>query len=328
MGNRAATLLTLLLLLAGACAPHVVPPSASVTTAMLADDHIRTTDGAKLPLRVWRSEEPPKAVILGLHGFNDYSKSFAHPAKTWTAEGIAVYAYDQRGFGTAPHPGLWAGTRAMTADLAAVSHLLRERYPGLPLYLVGESMGAAVILAAYGGSNRPNADGVVLSAPAVWARDHMPIYQRAALWIGAHTLPWMKLTGQGLKIRASDNDDMLRALGRDPLVIKATRIDTLFGLSNLMDAALAAAPKLDTRALVLYGREEQLIPKSARQALLAMLPRNGRWRYAEYESGFHMLLRDLNAALVLHDIAEWAIGSQDAPTQKPPEYAERIGTFP
>lgn len=292
------------------------------------DDHIRTADGAKLPLRVWRSETPPKAVVLGLHGFNDYSKSFAHPAKTWVAEGISVYAYDQRGFGAAPHHGLWAGTHAMTGDLATASRLLRERYPGVPLYVIGESMGAAVILAAYGNGDRPEADGVVLSAPAVWARAHMPVYQRAALWLGAHTLPWMKLTGQGLKIRASDNDDMLRALGRDPLVIKATRIDALHGLTDLMDAALAAAPAMDARAIVLYGREEQLIPETARQALLDSLPRNGKWRYAEYESGFHMLLRDLNADLVLRDIAAWAVAPAAAPYRPKTEYAERPGIFP
>ncbi len=216
----------------------------------------------------------------------------------------------------------------MTADLAAASRLLRERYPDLPLYLVGESMGAAVILAAYGGIDRPMADGVVLSAPAVWSRDYMPAYQRGALWLGAHTIPWMKLTGQGLEIRPSDNDDMLRALGRDPLVIKATRIDALYGLTDLMDEALAAAPKMDARALVLYGREEQLIPEGARQALLDTLPQNGRWRYAEYESGFHMLLRDLNADRVLRDIAAWAVEPTVTPRRLNPEYAERLGYFP
>lgn len=295
---------------------------------MLADDYIATSDGTKLPLRVWRGEEAPKAVVLGLHGFNDYSKSFEHPAKTWTTAGLAVYAYDQRGFGASAKPGLWHGTEAMTDDLVAASELLRRRHPGVPLYLVGESMGAAVILAAFARAEQPVVDGVVLSAPAVWARDHMPAYQRAALWLGAHTLPWMKLTGRGLKIRASDNDDMLRALGRDPLVIKSTRVDALYGLTNLMDEALAAAPKLDTRALILYGREEQLIPEEARKALLDALPSGGKWRYAEYETGFHMLLRDLNADRVLGDIVTWAIRPVDAPRRPKTEYAERLDLFP
>lgn len=328
MGVRAFATLALCLALTVACAPTIAPLGKGAYEPTLADDYFRTADGLELPLRVWRGEGPVKAVVLGLHGFNDYSKSFEHPAKTWIEQGIAVYAYDQRGFGAAPHRGLWPGTPALTGDLSAASRLLRARHPDVPLYIVGESMGAAVILAAHANGDRPVADGVVLSAPAVWSREHMPFYQRGALWFGANTVPWLTLTGRGLEIRASDNDDMLRALGRDPLVIKATRIDALHGLTDLMDDALAAAPKMDARALILYGREEQLIPEPARKALLERLPRNGRWRYAEYESGFHMLLRDLNAGLVLKDIAAWAVAPYKAGGGAKTEYAERLGLVP
>ena len=286
---------------------------------ILAADHIQATDGTRLPLRVWPAEQsPPRAVILALHGFNDYSKSFENPAAAWNAAGISVYAYDQRGFGNAPHRGLWAGTGAMTGDLATATRLLRRRYPQTPLYILGESMGGAVILASYANGDPPDADGVILSAPAVWARDHMPAYQRAALWLSAHTVPWMRLTGRGLKIKPSDNIDMLRELGRDPLIIKATRVDALWGLTNLMDAALAAAPKLDTRALILYGKTEDLIPAPAKQALIRALPDTGLWGHREYETGYHMLLRDLNAEIVLRDVADWALA--------PPEPAEEDGT--
>ena len=307
-------IVALSVLVSGACAPRIAPPGAVVATPVLAGEYFLTADGTRLPMRGWSTDTPPRAVVLALHGFNDYSKSFEAPAAAWRKAGIAVYAYDQRGFGAALHHGLWPGVAAMTGDLAVASRLLRARYPGTPLYLVGESMGASVILAAYGGAGRPDADGVVLSAPAVWARRFMPLYQRAALWLGAHTLPWLRVTGQGLKIRASDNNAMLRALGRDPLVIKGTRIDALYGLTNLMAAALAAAPKLDIPTLIVYGRSEQLIPAPARRAILAALPKGGNWRHVEYESGFHMLLRDLNADIVLRDIAAWITGKGGAGT--------------
>src|SRR5262249_47536372 len=43
-----------------------------------------------------------RAVILALHGFNDYSHAFAMPGPLWAEQGIATYAYDQRGFGGTP----------------------------------------------------------------------------------------------------------------------------------------------------------------------------------------------------------------------------------
>ncbi|HEY9549185.1 MAG TPA: alpha/beta fold hydrolase, partial [Kiloniellaceae bacterium] len=221
--------------------------------------------------------------------------------------GLQVYAYDQRGFGEAPHRGLWAGTAALTGDVATAAALLQVRHPDLPLYLLGESMGSAVILAALAGPQPPVADGIVLAAPAVWARSTMPFHLRASLWLGARLFPWARFSGQGLGIRASDNDEMLRALGRDPLFINRTRVGAVYGLVDLMDAALAAAPQIEAVTLLLYGEKDQVVPIEPALIFWRDLPPEAasRQRFALYENGWHMLLRDLQAEVVIDDIAAW-----------------------
>jgi len=159
-------------------------------------------------------------------------------------------------------------------------------------------------MAAMTGDKPPQVDGVILVAPAVWGRETMPWYQRWLLAIASHTVPWLKLDGKGLlKVIASDNSTMLRALGRDPLVIKATRIDTVYGLTNLMDEALLRAGKLKVPTLVLYGQNDQIIPK--RPMLLMLEKVSAPVRKAFYDSGYHMLLRDLQGEKPLADIAAW-----------------------
>jgi len=59
-----------------------------------------------------------------------------------------TYAYDQRGFGKSPTRGRWPGTDTLVEDARAVAALLHERYPDLPIYVVGESMGGALALVA------------------------------------------------------------------------------------------------------------------------------------------------------------------------------------
>src|SRR3546814_7643349 len=71
----------------------------------------------------------------------------------------------------------------------------------LPLYLLGESMGGPVVLAALAGAKPPAVEGAVLVAPAVWARSTMPFHQRAGLWLGTHLFPWAKFSGRGLGIQ-------------------------------------------------------------------------------------------------------------------------------
>ena len=308
--------------LAGACAPRLAPPGPGPTAPSLTADRLVAADGLELPLRAWLPADGvrPKAVIVALHGINDYSNAFEEPGRYWAGRGIATYAYDQRGFGAAPHRGLWAGTPALTADLTAAARALRARYPGIPLYLLGHSMGGAVVLAAMAGADPPPAEGVILAAPAVWARSTMPLLHRIGLWIGAHTLPWHTVTGRGLKIQASDNIEMLRALGRDPLYIKETRIDALHGLVDLMDAALAGAPRLRTPALLLYGAKDEVVPEGPALRLWQALPESARdrQRRALYEDGWHMLLRDLEAEVVLNDVVHWI----EAPRAPLPSGAE------
>jgi len=298
-GIIAATLLAL-----SACSPLVNHPGKQLVEPKIEKAHFVAGDGSMLPVRSWLPHDKPiKAIIVALHGFNDYSNAFSSSGNYLSHQGIACYAYDQRGFGEAPGRGLWSGTEAYTNDLSSFVKEIRKRHPEVPLYVLGESMGGAVTIVAMTGSNPPNVDGVILVAPAVWGRETMPWYQRWLLAVTSHTVPWLELTGKGIKITPSDNREMLRSLGRDPLVIKATRIDAMHGLTNLMDEALLHAEKLQLPTLIQYGQNDQVIPKEPTLLILNKMPQTTRKAF--YEHGYHMLLRDLQAEKPLTDIAAW-----------------------
>ena len=304
MMRRLFAVMTVVALVAG-CMPRVEPAGPAVVAPAIRDGGMIAADGAKLPYRRWLPAGRPKAVVLALHGFNDYSNAFKLPAAYLAGRGIATYAYDQRGFGAAPNRGVWAGTATMIGDLRTMAGLLRRAHPNVPLYLMGESMGGAVVLVATAGKNSVQADGAILIAPAVWGRRHMGAIPRAMLWLFSRTVPWLTVTGQGLEIQASDNFPMLRALGRDPMVIKETRVDAIHGLVDLMDEAFGAAPALSGPALILYGRRDEVIPERPVREMLNGVRHGEAVRTALYKGGFHMLLRDLKAETVLADIAAW-----------------------
>jgi alpha-beta hydrolase superfamily lysophospholipase len=297
--------------LSGCAAPEVISAGPARAEPAVVGDALRVGDGAELPLQAWLPAEPPSRVILALHGFNDYGNFFAAAGTYLAARGIASYAYDQRGFGRAPNRGLWPGAAALTGDAAAAVRAIRQRHPGLPLYLLGESMGGAVAMMALTGPDAPAVEGVILVAPAVWGRETMPWIQTASLWVAAHTLPGLKLSGRGLGVRPSDNREMLQALGRDPWIIKETRVDAIYGLVGLMDQALAASGTLRTPALILYGRRDELVPAEPVRRMLERLPddSSGSHRIAIYANGYHMLLRDLQAEAVWEDLAAWIADS-------------------
>lgn len=294
--------------LVAGCAPRLVPAGPARFPPRDEGEALVMQDGARLPLASWLPEGEVRGAVLALHGFNDYSGAFAIPAPLFTEAGWALHAYDQRGFGGAPNRGLWPGAETLAADAETAARLIRARHRHVPLLLLGESMGAAVLLLAGTEAAPPPADGYVLSAPAVWGGETMGELGRWFLELFAHTVPALGIVGGSPFIRASDNEAALLAMGRDPKVPRSTRIDALHGLVGLMDRALAAAGRFDHPALVLYGDRDRIVPAHAIAALRERLPglADGRQRLIGYPEGYHLLLRDSLRGRVAEDILAWA----------------------
>jgi alpha-beta hydrolase superfamily lysophospholipase len=274
---------------------------------MIDDAAFVMADGARLPYRCWRPAGTPRLVVLALHGFDDSRDAWEYPAPAFAAAGAALYAPDQRGFGAAPERGHWPGSATLVADAATMARLLAARHPKTPLVLMGESMGAAVLMVLGASPLALPAVRTVLVAPAVWGRSHMNPLYTSVLWLAAHFTPGLRLRRAPVPIVASDNREALVRLATDPLTILATRVDALWGLVNLMDAADRAAPKLRLPALFLYGGHDELVPKQAMAATWRALPRGGTGgpRLAFYPAGYHLLLRDLDRAVPIGDILSW-----------------------
>lgn len=287
------------------------PPDAG-EAARLAPERIIAEDDYELPLHRWPAKYEtvePQAIVLGVHGFNDYGGSFGLLAEHLTSLGITLYAHDQRGFGSTASRGSWPGHERLAGDLRLIVRFLGERYPNTPLYLVGHSMGGGVVLLAM--EDGPlDVAGSVLVSPAVWGLSDMPWYRRLALWLGIRLFPGLNFSGdtvEALGIKVTDDPEIRRQLSEDPWMLHHARVDALHGVSVAMDQALEAAPALQGPMLVLYGERDDLIPPEAICSLFKRLPSDdkSRWRIALYPHGYHMLTRYSRREQTAADIGAW-----------------------
>jgi alpha-beta hydrolase superfamily lysophospholipase len=277
-------------------------------------------DGTRLPMQIWPAmgadgeAVEPWAVIVALHGMNDYAEAFFLPAPYWAARGITTYAYDQRGFGRTPSRGVWGGVDLMTQDLRTAVALARAAHPKALIAVVGESMGGAVAIAAFASNDPPAADRLILAAPAVWGWDAQPVTYRAALWLTAHVAPASRVEAPDWLVRhiqASDNIEELRRMGRDRNMIFRTRADTIYGLVSLMQQARQDLGRVRAPVLFQYGAHDQIIPKAAAVYAAGFLKATDHSAY--YANGYHLLTRDLGRRQVLDDIIAF-IRNPSAPT--------------
>lgn len=294
-------------LLSGCATPFVqrpLTPPPGFAGPVIAGDAFVVQDSAQLPYRLWAPEDEPWGVIVALHGMNDHHMAWRLAGPAWAAMGVAVYAYDQRGFGAAPGRGVWAGETLMTEDLRTVAALVRARHPRAVLGVAGESMGGAVAIAAFASDRPPDADRLILMAPAVWGWSSQAPLNRASLWVAARLLGSTAMEPPAFAvrdIRASDNIDALIWLGRDPGYTRATRFDALSGLVDLMETASRSLGSVRGPTLLQYGAHDQIIEPRPMRLALERAGDPANLRTAWYADGWHLLNRDLTRDRPLGD---------------------------
>lgn len=126
-------------------------------------------DGTVLHVHRWLPEGPVRAVVQVAHGMVEHAARYAHLGERLADRGYAVYASDHRGHGRTAagpdalgHLGDEHGFADAVDDLVALTDRLRADHPGVPVVLLGHSMGS-FLARAYAARHGERLAGLVLS---------------------------------------------------------------------------------------------------------------------------------------------------------------------
>jgi acylglycerol lipase len=289
-------------LIAGSAHRPNQPRRARRHAAKLESDYLLTGDGVRLPLAAWLPDGAASAVVLGLHGYGDYREAFGLGGRWLAARGVAVYAYDQRGFGETPTRGRWPGADALIDDCADAVAAVRELHPELPLALLGESMGGSVALASLGSGRVSAIDGLILAAPGVRRGVQLHQLHDLALRLGTLALPWLRVELQRGGRPWLDPAES-RRLAEDPLILRHLSVGTYDGLIELASRPDVVAPARLPPTLLLYGELDGTIMRAGIDQLALRL--GGCCTLRTYPERHHLLLHEKDADEVFRDCLDW-----------------------
>jgi len=130
----------------------------------------KSADGTKIVAYRWDPENEPRAAVQLTHGMGEHAQRYDHLARVLNDAGFVVYAQDHRGHGASADPDMYGnlgkgGWTALVDDIGLLSAYIREDHPGLPLILLGHSMGSFAVQ-QYLLDHSADVDGVVLTGTA------------------------------------------------------------------------------------------------------------------------------------------------------------------
>lgn len=265
---------------------------------------LKTGDGTELALFDWPlpAGQRPRSLVLVVHGLGEHAGRYAGLAADLNAWGHAVRAYDQRGHGqssgargAAPQP------HTLVHDLAEVVDHSRASHSGLPVVLLGHSLGG-VVAARFVSLGLRAVDGLVLSSPAL--DPGMSALQKWLLAWLPKVAPWLRV-GNGLDTRYLSHDPAVaQAYRRDPLVHDRIGVAIARFLAEDGPATIAAAPAWQVPTLLMYAGDDRLVnPEGSRRFAAAAPPHVVTTE--PFEAMYHELFHEPDRGLVFECLRRW-----------------------
>ncbi len=215
-------------------------------------------DGFRLFERWWLPKDASKATVVIVHGYAEHSERYVHVAQYLTGQGYGVYTFDLRYHGRSGTPKAYVRSfDDYLSDLDVFLERTRAREPGKPMFLLGHSLGGAIVT-LFTITRKPDLKGIILSSPALMISDEVsPFLIKISGFIG-RILP--KLPAVKLACTAISRDpEVVRCYDADPLVYRGgTPARTGAELVRAIKIIQARMEEITLPVLIIHGTEDRL----------------------------------------------------------------------
>ena len=259
--------------------------------------------GVSIFWQAWLPPDPCRGVVVIAHGAGEHSGRYTHVADRLVREGYAVYALDHRGHGRS------AGPRALidrmdnvVADLDTLVLQASSAHQGVPVFLLGHSMGGTVSL-CYSLRHQDRLDALALSGPLAALEAAPAIVHIAAKALSA-LIPRLPVYGVDPSL-VSRAPAVVQAYKTDPLVHHGKLpVRTVAELAAAIESFPDRAPEITVPTLILYGTADEICPTEGSVMLGNRIGATDR-TVKSYPGLYHEILNEPEQEQVMDDLCAW-----------------------
>ena len=263
------------------------------------------SEGLALYYQCWQPDDLARGVLVIVHGHGEHSGRYKHVVNHLVPQGFAVYALDHRGHGRSPGQRGYVNSMAdFRGDVRAFVQLAAAANPGLPLFIMGHSLGGLITL-DYVLHHPEGLRGVIASAPAVGSVGVSPILLQISRLLSRVWPTFSMETGLDVN-----------GISRDPQEVKAYQSDPLVhgkGTARLATEVMDTAVYCQTNAhtlrlplLMIHGTADPITAPVDSRRLFDNVAAKDK-TYIAYEGGYHESHNDIHFQQVVADLLAWLV---------------------
>jgi alpha-beta hydrolase superfamily lysophospholipase len=262
-------------------------------------------DGTKLQCYSWEPENQNsvKALIVIIHGLGEHAGKYEEYAGYFASQGIAVFSMDLRGHGKSPGKrGHTSPRGAVLLDIDDLCEASSKKYPGIPLFIYGHSMGGNLALHhRLEGAYRPRA--YIITSPWIRLYRKVPGLQVLALRVLSKIKPDI-CVDNGIKSSSLTSDESQIVHG-DSLAHRFVSIGTALDCNAIAEKILKASHEDHGELLLLHGTEDSVCSIEGSREFMKRAPKFCSYR--EWEGCRHELQHDKDRDIIREYIKDWVL---------------------
>lgn len=256
----------------------------------------------------------PRGTVVILHGYAEHTGRYAHVVAALDEAGYECHLLDLRGHGRS------GGVRGYVhrfedyfedVDLF-VKRVQEVRVPGLPLILLGHSLGGLISLGYV--LRRPEAfHALAVSSPFLHPAMEVPVLKAGLAAVASHLIPTYLAPGEIDPKGLSHDPAVVAAYDQDPLVFKTFSPHWFFQVRRVQEEVFERAGDIRLPALFLLGGSDPIADPDRSRAAFERLGSPDK-RLKVYPGLFHEVFNELERARVIQDLLSWLDGQASSAT--------------
>lgn len=258
--------------------------------------------GLKIATRTWGPVGTARGIMILVHGFNSHSGYFAWAAERFAGSGFATYALDHRGRGKSEGERFYVEKFSdWLADVDKLLGIARSENPGLPVYMLGHSVGG-VIASSYVFEHQTEIAGLICESFAFDVG--LPQLAQLALEGASYLIPHLPVYSLKNEIFSRD-PAVVAQMNNDPLIANEkqpaeTAAEVLKAAARLKDNM----PSFNVPVFIIHGTDDKATRPEGSQYFYDNVGSKDK-TLKLYEGGYHDLLNDIDKETVMADILKW-----------------------
>lgn len=261
-------------------------------------------DGLKLFFRCWQPADEARAVVCLLHGFGEHSGRYSNLAKHLTQGHYALLSFDLRGHGKSQgRRGHTPSINAFMDDIATLLSEAKNRFPNVPIFLYGHSMGGSLSL-TYALRHSPKLAGVIAASPLLELVQKPSLIKTIMGNIGNLLAPASTVPADLNSKNLSRDPKVVKDYDNDPLV--HDRVSARLFMSCFIESgkwALEHAGKFKLPLLIMHGGDDRITSAKASKQFADRV--SGNCTYKLWPGLYHEIHNEPEQEKVFNYLTDW-----------------------